>query len=256
MISVIIPTYDRISDLNLALDSLKTNSFFNNEIIVLSPLENNEIKAVCQRYNAKLINDKSRVNGKRVKGLWSIINFGISLSGNKYVCWLNDDCLVLKDWDKFALNYFQDSLVSMVILKSKGLDNIQEFTTIKAFSTIDCANYAILDKTIGLRFDEKFNWFHGDSDISLQCVVGYDRKVIATIENCVIHNHRIDIVRSENEEDNRSLYDKKYFNTKWKRLTVVNDRIVNLSLYEYYNLKFNCRLMLIKHYLKNVFNWK
>lgn len=256
MISVIIPTYDRISDLNLALDSLKTNSFFNNEIIVLSPLENNEIKTVCQKYSAKLINDKSRLNGKRIKGLWSIINFGISISKFKYVCWLNDDCAVLKEWDKYALSYFQDDHVSMVVLKTKGLNNIQEFITIKAFATVDCANYAVLDKTIGIRFDENYNWFHGDSDISLQCVAEYNRKVVATIENCVIHIHRMDLLRNENEKDSQSSYDKKYFDAKWKRLKVVSNRVINLSLYEYYNLKINNGMMLLKHYLKKTLNWK
>ena len=123
MISIIIPTFNRNVQLKQCIQSIRDNSAFENEIIVLHPFVDQQTIDLCNEMKVNHQNDNSRVNGKRVKSLWGIINDGIELASFSKVCWLNDDCLVLKDWDKYALNYFENS-IGLVILKTKGLDEI------------------------------------------------------------------------------------------------------------------------------------
>lgn len=226
MISIIIPTYNRSDQLKNCIQSIQNNSSFKNEIIVLHPFVDKQTIDLCNELDVVQKNDNSRQNGKRVKSLWGIINDGIEMATFPRVCWLNDDCLVLKDWDKYALNYFVDN-VGLVVLKTKGLDNDPQFKTISTFAGIPCANYGVLKKESGLRFDPNFSWYHGDSDISIQAVYKYNLKVISTNENCIIHNHIQDLNRIENNLDYRINMDLKYFESKWKLLRIT-EKIIKL----------------------------
>lgn len=218
MISIIIPTYKRSDSLKSLLTTIKENSYYDNEVIILTPQPQHvdDLKSIVE--NTLILNDNSRKNGKRVKGLWAIINHGINLAKNKYVCWLNDDCLVNPNWDKIAVSYFQtNDALALVVLKTKGLANIQEYTTINTKFGLKCANYGVLDKSTGIRFDEHYDWFHGDSDITLECELIHHKKSIATEENCIIHYHLMDEVRVENEKNKETRDpDQIYFQKKWK----------------------------------------
>ena len=215
-ISVIIPTYNRNDDLKECLKSIRENSRYENEIIVLHPFCDEDIMHICNEYSAKLVPDGSRENGKRVKSLWAIINSGIEIAENQHVCWLNDDCVVLKDWDFYALEYFKkDKDVALVVLKTKGIGNRPSFEVLKLSFNIPCANYGVLDKFQNIRFDESYSWFQGDADISMRTAIKYCKKVVPTDENCVVHSHKIDANRNQNETDKRSTIDKKRYNKKW-----------------------------------------
>lgn len=232
-ISVIIPTFNRNDDLRECLKSIRENSRYENEIIVLHPFCDEDLNKTCNNYNAKLTPDGSRKEGKRVKSLWAIINKGIELAENRYVCWLNDDCVVLKDWDYNALKYFdQDKDVALVVLKTKGIGNSREFKVLNVSFGVPCANYGVLDKNTGIRFDEKLSWFHGDADISLQTVVNYGKKVVGTDEKCVIHNHKIDKNRENNETDERVINDDRLYRQKWGRYKVSKGKIRKKNIAE------------------------
>lgn len=231
MISIIIPTYDRNDQLAECLASIRKNSKFQNEIVILHPDEDKMIAKLCSKYKAISVLDGSRARGKRVISLWAIINRGIELSSRRYVCWLNDDCLVLKNWDEYALKYFKtNNDTGLVVLKSKGIGGNPTFRTIKALYDIDCANYAVLDRTCGVRFDEKYSWFYGDADIAVQTKILFHREVVATVENCIIHNHIEDAHRIQNESDPRALRDERIFVKKWKNHVQIDGKYVSRNL--------------------------
>jgi glycosyltransferase involved in cell wall biosynthesis len=232
-ISVTIPTYNRNDDLNECLKSIRENSRYENEIIVLHPFCDEDVTEICNKYNAKLIPDGSREDGKRVKSLWAIINNGIEIAESQYVCWLNDDCVVLKDWDFYALEYFKnDKDIALVVLKTKGIGESEDFMIMRISFGIPCANYGVLDKNTGIRFDENLSWFHGDSDISMQTVIIYNKKVVGTEESCLIHNHRHDENRKSNELDPRVLADEFFYRKKWGKYKLVNGRIKKKNIAE------------------------
>lgn len=232
MISLIIPTYNRNDQLAECLASVRANSSFDNEIIILHPLPDIEITNLCKKYKAISMIDNSRQQGRRIVSLWGIINRGIEAAKHRFVCWLNDDCLVLPNWDIYGLNYFRDAPhVGLVVLRTKGIGGDPTFRTVKAFYDIDCANYGILDKETGIRFDELFSWFYGDADIAVQAKIRYAKKVVATIENCVIHNHLEDENRIQNETDPRSLADQKRFEHKWKKYRYWDNAYISRNKY-------------------------
>lgn len=247
-LSIVIPTYKRNIDLKECLKSISKHSVYDNEIIILSPSIDIELKKIVIEYGALLIQDGSREGDNRKVSLWNIINRGIEIADSDYVVWLNDDCLVLPDWDRLALGYFTDE-VGLVVLKASGIDNEPSFRTIESLYKIPCANYGVLKKSTGVRFDEKYSWFHGDSDISLQFYKDTDYRVVATEEGLVIHNHKLDIYRLQNENDARVYLDKEYFNKKWANTKYYKGKIVLMSRVEIFinillsNVKYCLRML-------------
>ena len=119
MISVLIPSYKRPELLKRALGSLLESSALENEIIVLTPQPGEEYRRICESAQATIVDDGSRQNGKRVKGLWQVLNEGIDMARSPFVCWLNDDCTVLKGWDSIAVSYFEQKDCALVSMRTR-----------------------------------------------------------------------------------------------------------------------------------------
>lgn len=234
VISIVIPSYNRDADLERCLASIRENSVFTgNEVLILTPTLARGICSIGQKYGCRLFADNSRSDSKRVRSLWAIINRGIDLSMNNYVVWLNDDCTVEPNWDKAAMEAAEDD-VGLVVFRARGIAGHEEFRTVDAMFGVPCANYGMLRKDSGVRFDEKFSWFHADSDIPLQMLSKTNFRVVIARGNLIIHLHRLDQNRSENENDVRTIADKVYFDKKWRRSKMVNGRIMRRTIFEYY----------------------
>ena len=229
-ISIIIPTYNRNADLRECLESLKVNSRISHEVIVLAPSVTGEIETICNEYKAKLVFDESRVDGNRVKSLWGILNFGISLASQDWVVWLNDDCLVTEGWDEKVFSNL-DPKAALIVLKTFGIAEVKEFRIGRTKFGLPCANYAFLKKSLGIRFDEGFNWFHGDADISLQ-IASKNLIIHETKDDIVIHNHKQDLNRQQNENDERSKMDDILLEKKWRYWVRKRDRLRKANLFE------------------------
>lgn len=223
--TTIIPTYDRDEDLERCLRSLQENSVYANEVIVLYDLNDNT-KAICDKYGAKSVFDHARANGKRVKSLGGILNEGLKAATNDYVLYLNDDCLVLPRWDEIAAGYFaQRDDLGLLVLKTYGIDNQPWFRIAMMggrFAGIPCANYGIINKKAGHRFDERIQWYSGDADIALQFAADGDYAIDYTSEDMIIHNHRIDAARTFHDSDYfTNFFDEMYFRRKWVNFRVI-----------------------------------
>lgn len=234
MISIIIPTYNRDEDLEACLRSIRENSLYENEIIVMHPKLSAKTDTICEKFGAISINDGSRNGSSRIKSLWAIINEGIEISTNKFVCWLNDDCLVLKGWDDAVCKYFEkDNKLALLVLRTKGILQNPEFIISVSEYGIPVANYGVLDKSKGYRFDVCFSWYYGDVDLPMQIVCKNTSSVVGSAENMIIHNHRIDLNRKNNDSDPRSKLDNSYFKKKWWAYKNNKGRLVKKNLIEY-----------------------
>jgi len=227
MFSIVIPTYKRDDDLEECLESIRANTKLTVEIIVLhGGFETTE--KICQKYEAISMLDNARKDGKRVKGLWAIINDGIRAAKYDYVMYLNDDCLVMPDWDKTAAKYFEeDDKLGLLVLKSKGIGQNPEFRIAEGGYGFPCANYAILNKKAKILFDEHYDWFYGDADIPLEFAYSSVYKVKTTSENMVIHNHKVDENRKEREMG-KDVFDPdfKYYEDKWRYFRRKEDKLI------------------------------
>lgn len=261
MFSVVIPTYKRDEDLEECLKSIRENSSMKIEIIVLHPgFETTH--NVCKKYEAISILDNARSNGKRVKSLWTIINEGIRLASNQYVLYLNDDCLVLPNWDYIASNYFKNKKIGLLVLKTKGIGQDPQFQIINSLYYFPCANYAILNKQAQIYFDENYNWFWSDADIPLQFAIS-KYKIAITKENMVIHNHKVDETRKTNENTEQSNLDHLYFQNKWKDYKRIGNKLykknfVDIIIFKIkrrikiYIFKINKMKLLLLDFLKSI----
>jgi glycosyltransferase involved in cell wall biosynthesis len=228
LLTVVVPTYERNDDLDRCLSSIRKNSAQSVEILVPHPGSDAELDAICIAHGAVSYIDGSRVDGKRVRSIWGVINDGIDRAKNRYAAWLNDDCVVLPDWDRIGLAYFRSG-IGLVVLKAKGIGQRPEYTTIHTLFGITCANYAILDRETGIRFDERFDWFHGDADISIQAT--YRRiGVAATAEPCVDHRHVVDERRMQTESNERTKGDRYILRVKWATYARFGARLFNFRL--------------------------
>ena len=230
-LSIVIPTYQRTADLAECLRSIREKSAGVCEVIVLCPEPEPDLREVCDRYRAALYDDGSRLDGRRVKSLWAIINQGIEIASRPFVCWLNDDCRVNESWDAIALGYFQPD-VGIVVMKAKGINQNPDYHIGPGYYGVPVANYGVLRKSSGIRFDERFSWFYGDADISLQMATNTDLRVVGTTEGLVAHEHRADEIRRLNENDPRAARDRRYFDRKWSYKKRVGNRIVNMNVVE------------------------
>ena len=251
MLSIVVPTYDRAAEIGRCLESIRSQSKDQNEILILSPNPGHYLRELCTSFSARLIDDQSRKNGRRSKSLWKIINDGIACASSEFVCWLNDDCVVNRDWDGIALSYFSPT-VGLVVLRTKGINGNQEYEVGAGYYGIPCANYGVLRKSAGIRFDERYNWFYGDADISLQMAMHTGFKVVGTRENLVVHAHRIDDVRRDNEADPRTAEDRAYFEMKWSYKKRAGERLIEMNGIEKVSAKCIELLRWIYHKLKEI----
>lgn len=242
MFSVVIPTYKRDDDLEACLKSIRENTSYDVEIIVPCSCDDSTV-AVCEKYGAKAVADNARKNGKRIKSLWAILNDGIKMAANDLVLYLNDDCLVLPEWDKIAEKYFSDGETGLLVLKTKGIGQHPEFRVIPAKYDFPCANYAIINRRAEIFFDERYDWFYGDADLPLQFAFKSALKIKTTTENMVIHNHRIDEERNVHEGHiDESNPDEDSFELKWCGFKRIGDRLVEKNLLKRFLLKMKIHL--------------
>ena len=247
MFSIVIPTYKRDEDLAECLESIKKNTTLPYEVIVLhAGMQSTE--KVCEKYGVNSVPDNARKNGKRVKSLWAIINDGIKLAKYDYVLYLNDDCLVLPEWDKIAADYFSDNNTGLLVLRTKGIDNNPEFRIGKTLYNFPCANYAIINKKSEIYFDEKYDWYYGDADIPLQFALTSSFKIKETAENMIIHNHKIDESRKEHDQNMRAVLKDQYRCTiKWAGCYRKDSKLVKK-----YPLRFYKQFKAIIHFYYDI----
>ena len=95
MFSIIIPSFNNIDYLKVAIESLKKNSFFKNDIIIhlnigtdgsVEYLKSNDIKFTLTDYNS---------------GICKGVNMASKLAKTDYICYAHDDFYFCPNWDKF-----------------------------------------------------------------------------------------------------------------------------------------------------------
>jgi len=230
LVSVIIPSYRRETDLIRCVKSIRENSVRKHRIFVLTPEISQSIKTSQIIYDFLVIDDNSRENSSRKKSLWAIINLGIKHADTDWVVWLNDDCLVNRGWDKEAFSNIEDN-TALLVFSAKGILSSPEYRVIYSAEGIPCANYGALRKSSGFRFDERFQWFYGDADLSMQIASSSWNIEVVDFPG-IIHNHKLDHNRVENETNPATEEDRKLMDVKWRYFKSVNNRIIKMNLFE------------------------
>ena len=126
--SIIIPTYNNFNYLKLAIESLKKNSSFDNEIIIHINGIDKETENFLDQINIKFTKSSKNI------GLCSGVNLASKKSSTDYIVYAHDDMYFLPKWDFYLfeeikllnskLFYFSSTHISHIPDKGgKGVAN-------------------------------------------------------------------------------------------------------------------------------------
>ena len=150
-ISILIPTYNNLKYLKCLVNSLKVNSFYENELIVhvnegsdgtLDFVRKNNITYSFSKYNI---------------GLCSSINEAFKYSTSDFILYAHDDMYFCKDWDKFLYNEIKKQTNNLYYLTGTnvstrhGLINFDCGDTVENFNETKFLNFCLNDNTPDLQ---------------------------------------------------------------------------------------------------------
>lgn len=113
-VSIIIPTYNRISRLQIAINSCINQSFENIEIIVINDGGQN-VSEIINFFNDNRI---KYINLEKNVGRAEARNIGIRSSVGTYICYLDDDDVLYKDHIKILFNFIEKNNFDVVYSNS------------------------------------------------------------------------------------------------------------------------------------------
>jgi len=123
MLTVVIPTYNRCSDLKKCLDSLMMQTLMDFEVLVIDNGSTDNTGELLNKYPVNVVKDNK-------KNLAYLSNLGWKLSNTELIVYLNDDSTVPSDWVFNILNTFNEyPTIDVVAGPVIAIGNKQEIAT-------------------------------------------------------------------------------------------------------------------------------
>jgi glycosyltransferase involved in cell wall biosynthesis len=173
IISIIIPTYGRITELNLLLQSIY-NSNINIEdfeILIIDQNSGNFLSDLLINYRNKF---NLRYFNVEFKGLSKAKNFGVNMANGKYVCFPDDDCKFFPETISNAIELLRNQNAEIIFGKcidEYGDDSVIKFKKTSQYLSLKNLNGRFVEATL---FAEKnvFNNFKFDESLGAGCFHG------------------------------------------------------------------------------------
>jgi glycosyltransferase involved in cell wall biosynthesis len=149
LVSIIIPTYNRVHLIKETLNSVAAQTYQNWECIIIDDGSTDETKIVIEGY-VKIDNRFKyyRRPDEKQKGANSCRNYGFELSSGEYINWFDDDDIMLKNFLEEKIKLFT-SEIDLVICSGEYVDdNLNKIKVIDMF-------YGIYIFLLLLYFSEK-----------------------------------------------------------------------------------------------------
>jgi GT2 family glycosyltransferase len=126
MFSIIIPTWNNLNYLKLAINSINTNSKHQHQIILHVNDGSDGTLSYVQQLSAQYTNIQFTNSSENI-GICYAVNLAASIATQKYIVYLNDDMVVLPEWDvnllKFAHQIEQNT--NMFMLSGTMIEHAQ-----------------------------------------------------------------------------------------------------------------------------------
>lgn len=141
LVSVVIPTYNRLSTIIRCIESVIQQSYKNIEIIVVDDASTDNTESVIQKYitlnNFNYIKLASNVGGAEAR------NIGINKSNGDYIAFQDSDDEWMLDKLEKQMLYFNQNDVDIVFSKIKRISNLGE-SIFPKLNVIESLNMATL----------------------------------------------------------------------------------------------------------------
>lgn len=180
MISIIIPAYNSADHISKCLDSIKDNTFKDYEIIIIDDASDDDTTDIIQKY----LEDPriSLIRNIDNKGVSYCRNIGINKAKGEYICFIDSDDLVDKDYLKTLYETMIKDRCDWVACNYKKLND--GYTSEVPYVTIDTA--VIIDNKELMKLI-----YYGYSGYNLSsCCMGVYRKSII-VDNDVYFDENI-----------------------------------------------------------------
>lgn len=203
-VSVVIPTFNRISSLLVCVGSLFKQSYPPErfEIVIVDDGSTDSTLEILEKYYKNV--DKVKIFSQKNQGSYAARNLGIKNSKGEIICFTDDDCIAERDWIRNLVNGYKIEQIGGVGGKIVGynitkileryVEDIgglgqEKFQNI--FSVTANASYRkkVLDE-IGV-FDPYFK-SGGDADLGIRVNLK-KYKILYSPDALIFHKHRISI---------------------------------------------------------------
>lgn len=224
LISIIIPTYNRVHLIGETLDSVIAQTYTNWECIVVDDGSTDDTASVLQSYcdNDVRIQYHKRPNNF-AKGACSCRNYGFEISKGTYINWFDDDDIMCATKLEKQINIIQEEDVDLVVCQTRffeeNISNLKRFWnktfTSKYSPLIDFITFRLswsinapLWKKSFLEGKELFNVSLGSSqdwEFHSKLLIDVIRLSVVndTLVLCRIHANRIGFQKNKQRHRNR-----------------------------------------------------
>jgi glycosyltransferase involved in cell wall biosynthesis len=214
--SVIIPTYNRLPQLKLTLQSILEQKYTDYEIIVVDDGSTDGTDSFLK----SLVMPKLKWVSQNNKGPAAARNAGIKLASGKFIAFTDDDCVVPPDWLSHFNEFFESSSVDIIggAVHNSNKGNIfsetsQHVTNFfveylnqsgKSSSFLTSNNIAyrtdVLKKVVG--FDERFKKAGGEERALNLKILNMGGKSLYAADIVVEHNHQMNFSKFVRQQIN------------------------------------------------------
>lgn len=123
-ISIVVPVYNAKENIDMCVQSLINQEYRNIEIILVDDGSSDNSLEICNKY--ALQDYRVKVYSKTNGGVSSARNYGIDVANGDYICFVDSDDYVEKDYCSKLLNYVYDDVNMVVLGLRKSTQSIDE----------------------------------------------------------------------------------------------------------------------------------
>lgn len=145
LVSVIVPVYNVEKYLSKCIESILAQSYNNIEIILINDGSEDNSLQVCNDYSNK--SKKIRVVDKENSGVSSTRNLGIDYATGKYLCFVDSDDYIEKDYiANLVNNVNEDTITFCGYFVERYTNGVLNFSKVKKFK--DITNKRVSDNIV------------------------------------------------------------------------------------------------------------
>lgn len=131
LVSVVVPIHNAERDLSACIESISAQSYKNIEIILVNDASMDGSLRICNKY---LLRDpRIRMMSKSLFGEAATRNLGIELARGKYICFVNSDDIIEKEYVEKMVYNVEDKTMTFCGYRIRSIADIKENSVIKIY---------------------------------------------------------------------------------------------------------------------------
>ena len=197
LVSIIVPIYNTEKYLTRCINSIIEQSYENLEIILVNDGSTDESKIVCERYLN--LDTRIRLINKTNGGLSDSRNFGIEASNGNFLCFIDSDDFIHKNFIEYQLNVVKKNNLDICFCyREKGRKNQFSEKNIYNENSYEIINKKnLFDKYYSFSYSACTGIFSRNIIADVRFPLGILHEDQATIYKFILNSNSIGITRNK-----------------------------------------------------------